>query len=241
MLPDDISFTDPPAQQATYLPYQSKTYRNFSWTLGLQEQVNSNLMIYVVSRHSPRNGGYNGFVKPLPGLSNVGGSGYAAEKATDIELGVKYQGYIADLPTRLNIAVYNMWIKNAQRGTFAVIKNAPAALTVNVPRGKVTGFEVDGQVNPASWFSIGGSVTYTNARYTDNLVSIQGAAPVAFGTYPDAPKWSGTAFAEATMPIGQNLTASLRGDMFATTSNPFTGIGTSSPGTTQIGKALCSG
>jgi iron complex outermembrane receptor protein len=226
MLPGDVSFSDPPAVQATYEPYQEKVYENASTTFSLQEQLDPHLMIYAATRSSPRNGGYNGFVKPVPGLSSTGGDGYDTEKVRDVETGIKYQGDIAGIPTRLNLAVYNMWVKNAQRGTFAVIGGAPAALTVNIPRGLVSGLEFDGQVNPISWLNVGSALSYTDARYTSNLVSVLGTPPINFGTYPDTPRWSGSIYGEASFPIRANLALTFRSDVYGETSDWFTGTGT---------------
>jgi iron complex outermembrane receptor protein len=230
MLPGDVSFSQPADVQATYQPSQSKIFENGSSTFSVQEQLNQSVLLYVATRSSPRNGGYNGYVSPKPGLSSFGGNGYSTERVTDIEAGVKFQGDIAGLPTRLNLAVYNMWISNAQRGVFAAVGGVPAALTVNVPKGLVTGFEFDGLVNPASWLSVGVATSYTDARYTDNLVSILGAAPVNFGTYPDTPKWTGSVFGEATYPIRDSLALSFRTDVYGETSDWFTGTGNLDPG-----------
>jgi iron complex outermembrane recepter protein len=228
-LPGDISFSDPPEVQATYAPYQAKVYKNASTTFSIQEQLNSHLMVYAATRSSPRNGGYNGFVKPVPGLSSDGGNGYATEKVRDAEIGVKFQGSVAGIPTRLNVAAYNMWVLNAQRGTFAVIGGAPAALTVNIPRGIVSGMELDGQMSPASWLNFGGAVSYTDARYTNNLVSVLGTPPINFGTYPDTPKWSGSVYSEASYPLNSKLELTLRGDVFGQARDWFSGTGNIDP------------
>ena len=229
-LPGNVSFSDPAAVQATFEPGQSKIYENGSSTFSVQEQLNQDLLLYVATRSSPRNGGYNGYVEPKPGLSSFGGNGYSTERVTDIETGVKFQGDIAGLPTRLNLAVYNMWINNAQRGVFAAVGGVPAALTVNVPKGLVSGFEFDGLVKPASWLSLGVSTSYTDARYTNNLVSVLGAAPVNFGTYPDTPKWTGSVFGEASYPIRDSLELSFRTDVYGEASDWFTGTGNLDPG-----------
>jgi iron complex outermembrane receptor protein len=229
-LPGNVSFSEPAAVQATFEPAQSKIYENGSTTLSVQEQLNQNVLLYIATRSSPRNGGYNGYVDPKPGLSSFGGNGYSTERVTDIETGVKFQGDIAGLPTRLNLALYNMWLHNAQRGVFAAVGGVPAALTVNVPDGLVTGFEFDGQVNPASWLSLGAATSYTDARYTNNLVSILGAAPLNFGTYPDTPKWTGSVFGEVTYPIRDSLALSFRTDVYGETSYWFTGTGNLDPG-----------
>jgi iron complex outermembrane receptor protein len=109
---------------------------------------------------------------------------------------------------------------------------------VNVPKARVRGFELDGVVNPTSWLNLGASANYTDAKNTDNLVSIAGASPVQFGTYPDAPRWSGTAFAEITAPVGDNLKASLRGDVYAQQSTWFVAVGNIMPGTQLPGYGI---
>jgi iron complex outermembrane recepter protein len=231
MLPGDISFSDPDPVKATYDFEQSKTYGNLSWTGGIQYQANPNLLIYTVTRRSYRNGGYNGVVRPVPGLGSQGGNGYGRETVTDVELGAKYQGRMGEMPVRLSAALYNNWIKQAQRVAYTLVGGSPAAVTVNVPKAKVKGFELDGQISPASWLRLGGAVNYTDAKFTDNLVSVSGGPPVEFGTYPDTPEWSGSVFGEVTAPLGGDLTASLRSDVYAQSSTYFSSTGNLNPGT----------
>jgi iron complex outermembrane receptor protein len=238
MLPGDVSYSATPEQVATYQYVQSKTIENYSSTFSVQDQLNSQTMVYLASRSSPRNGGYNGFMAPVPGFTSNGGNGYETERVIDIEGGIKFQGTLAGLPARLNLAVYNMWIHNAQRGVFALSGGVPGALTVNVPKGLVTGFELDGQVNLTSWMSVGTSIAYTDARYTENLVSIQGAPPVAFGTYPDTPRWNGTVYAEFSQPIGKGLELTFRPELYGETSDWTSGTGNLDPGTQLPGYVL---
>jgi iron complex outermembrane recepter protein len=237
-LPADISFSDPAAEQATYEPDQSKSYRNVSWTTGLQEQLNSNLLLYAASRRSYRNGGYNTSERPVPGLGTDGGDGYDRETVTDFELGTKYQGEFADIPVRANLALYQDWVENSQRVAYTIVGGSPAAVTVNVPKAQVKGLELDGAVNPTSWLQLGTAGSYTNARFTSNLVSIDGGAPVVFGTYPDTPKWSGSAFGEVTVPVSSKLAVSLRGDVYGQTGTFFSSTANTNPGAKLPGYKL---
>ena len=237
-LPQDISFTDPAAEQATYEPDQSKSYKNLSWTFGTQEQLNNNLLLYVASRRSYRNGGYNTSERPVPGLGTQGGDGYGRETVTDFELGSKFQGELAGLPVRANLAVYQDWVENSQRVAYTIVAGSPAAVTVNVPRASVKGVEFDGTVSPAGWLQLGVSGSYTNAAFTSNLVSIDGGTPVVFGTYPDTPRWSGTAFGEVFVPVSGNLEASLRGDVFGQTGTYFSSTANTNPGAALPGYKL---
>jgi len=194
---------------------QQKEFNNVSWTVGAQEQLNSDLLLYVASRRSYKNGGYNGTLAPVVGPGSIGGNGYLTEQVTDAEFGVKFQGSIATIPTRLNAAVYNMWIENNQRVAYTLDSfGAPAPISVNVPRAAVDGLELDGQITPVSWLSVGASYNYTDARFTSNLVSILGRPPIVFGTYPDTPRSMATFYSDVTIPVGAGLAVVVHGDLY---------------------------
>ncbi len=237
-LPSDVSFSDSAAAQATYEPDQSKSYKNVSWTVGFQEQLNNHLLLYVASRRSYRNGGFNTSERPVPGLGVDGGDGYDRETVTDLELGTKFQGDLAGMPVRANIALYNDWILKSQRVAYAIISGSPAAVTVNVPRASVKGVEFDGSINPFRAFQFGASANYTNAAFTSNLVSVSGGTPVEFGTYPDTPRWSGTTYAEYTLPLAGALALTFRGDVFGQTSTFFSSTANTNPGAELPGYKL---
>jgi iron complex outermembrane receptor protein len=229
-LRSDISFSDSPAKQATYEPSQTKSYDNTSWTVGLQDQLDPNFLVYVASRRSYRNGGFNTSERPVPGLGTEGGDGYGVETVTDVEFGTKYAGNFSTMPVRANIALYRDWVENDQRVAYTIVGGSPAAVTVNVPRAAVEGFELDSEITPISWLQVGASGAYTDAKFTNNLVSIDGGAPVVFGTYPDTPRWSGATFAEVTVPLPASLAASFRTDAYTQTSTWFSSTGNTNPG-----------
>ncbi len=237
-LPADTAYLEPPAVRATFDFDQQKSFGNVSWTLGIQQQVNSNLLIYVASRRSYKNGGYNGIQNPVPGKGSAGGNEYDLETLTDAEIGLKYRGQIGGIATQFNIALYQNWIKDGQRVAYTLLGSTPAAVTVNVPRSKVSGFELDGSIRPSSWLTLGGALNYTNARFTDSFVSIGGGAPVLFGTYPDTPKWSGSVFGEITVPVRKSIELSLRSDLYAQSLFWFASTGNRSPGAHVDGYTL---
>ncbi len=233
---DDFFLTNP---NPAFVNPLSDTFKKFSYQLGLQEQLTPNLLLYAVTRRSFRSGGFNFFAPPLPGFGNDGGSEYDAEEATDFEVGAKFAGRLGNVPVRFNIAAFDLSIKDIQRANYVQIFGSLAGITVNVPKSKVTGVEIDGVVTPVRWLSLGGSFNYTDARFTSNLVSVLGNPAVAFGPYPDTPEYSGSAFAEVTAPVGQALEASLRGDVFAQSSSFFSSTNdTLNPGTRIPGYAI---
>ena len=227
-LPADNNYATP-AQIASGVADndQRKTIRNLSWTFGLQNQISNDVLLYAVTRRSYRNGGFNGSSPPIVGDATVNGNSYGTETVTDVEAGVKFQGNLGTMPTRLNLAIYNMWIKDGQRNAFADI-NGPASLAVNVPRTKVYGFELEGQVRLTDWLRIGGNLNYTHARFTNGLTPAFGGT-ILLGTVPDTPEWSGTIFGEVSAPVSSSLTASLRGDLYSQTSTFYIASGNLNP------------
>ena len=217
--PDDV-YLQNPDPSFVLTPFQ-RTFKKVSYQLGVQDQITSNLLLYAVHRRSFRSGGFNFFSPPIPGFGDEGGSEYRPEIATDVEIGAKFAGRIGGAPTRFSIAAYELRNKDIQRVTYALILGAPSAITVNVPRAKITGVEVDASIMPVRWLNLGGSVAYANGRFTRNLVSIAGSAPIAFGPFPDLPEYSGTVYAEAKAPIAGDLQASLRGDIYGQTKTFF--------------------
>ena len=233
---DDVYLTNP---NPAFVNPLSDTFNKFSWQVGLEWQVNPALFLYTVSRRSFRSGGFNFFAPPLPGFGNEGGAEYRPETATDIEVGAKYSGYAGSVPLRANLAAYNMWIDDIQRSNYVEIFGSLAGITVNVPKAKIFGIEADAEISPTPWLKFGGNINYTNARFTDNIVSVLGNPAVAFETYPDTPEWSGVFFADATAPISNRLEASFRGDVYAQTSTFFSSTGTTlNPGTEIPGYTL---
>ncbi|AYJ85348.1 hypothetical protein D3Y57_04880 (plasmid) [Sphingomonas paeninsulae] len=94
---------------------------------------------------------------------------------------------------------------------------------------------------------VGFAGAYTDAKYTKNLVdlSVQTGTPgfiVPFDSYPDAPKWSGSVYADVTLPVPTDWgNVHLRGDTFSQTSSFFSNNNYSiTPGTQIKGYTMVS-
>jgi len=243
---EEVSLAQLPSSTSYDLPapfenYLSKNFDKVSWQVGVQEQLNNDLLLYVVSRRSFRSGGFNSTAPPIPGFGNEGGAGFDAETATDVELGAKYQGTVFDLPTRLNVAVYDESITGIQRAAYTVVAGQIAAVTTNVPKTRVSGLEVEGQINPISWLRLGTNFTYTDAKFTSNQVTLPGPPQitVGFGPYPDTPAWSGTVFSEVSRPVTSDLAVSVRGELYDQTKIYYSSTGnTLTPDTAIRGYAV---
>jgi iron complex outermembrane receptor protein len=204
-----------------------------SWTVSLDYQLTPAVMVYVTQRGSFRAGGYNYSVFPANVTAASGGNLFLPETTRDVEGGVKYSGDGLGVPLTLNADVYAQWTRNIQRSAYILTASGVSLLTVNVPRARITGAEGDLSIRPSEFLQLGGSVNYTNAKYTSNEVNILGNT-IAYGPFADVPKWSGTVFAEASADLGGDAgQLALRGDWYLQSKMNFSNVGaTANPNTT---------
>ena len=222
---------------------QSKTFNNPSWQVGLNEQLNPHLLLYMVSRRAYKSGGFNGQIAPKVGNGAAGGNGFTSESVTDVELGAKFNGMLEQMPAQLNAALYHDWQSDGQRTAYTVAGIRANAVTANVPRSRVYGVELDGKVNPSDWLSLGITGAFTHATFSGvtsgftALPGCRGATVVAAGTascfdqVPDAPKWSVSPYADITEPVGYDLEAVLHADVYYQTSTTTSTLSANSVGT----------
>ena len=222
--------------------FEATTFSKPSWNFSLDYLLTPNLMAYVTTRGSWRAGGFNFTLPPNPTLADLGGNAFLPEKAQDVEVGVKYNGRVSSVPVALDIAIYNQWINDVQRGAnyISPLTGAAVLSTVNVPSAEVSGVEGSLDVRPAEWLHVGGAIAYSNARYTSNEVRIPGNAPLFYGYYADVPKTSGSVFVELSRNLGPGRgKLLLRGDVYAQSLNYFSNISaTVDPGSSISGYAL---
>jgi len=217
-----------------------------SWNVSVDYQLNPELMVYATTRGSWRAGNFNFTLPPNPVSGDKFGNLFFPETVRDAEVGLKYNGRdLIGVPLSFNVAGYKMWVKNIQRGANVVslLTGTSILATVNVPNSEIWGVEADASVRPNDWLNLGGSVTYTNAKFTKNVVNLLGNPPLAYGPYADSPKWSGSAFAEVSGELGNELgTLTVRGDFYFQSSNVFSNLGgTLVPGTDIAAYQLANG
>jgi iron complex outermembrane receptor protein len=196
-----------------------ETFSKPSWNVGLEYQANSDLLLYVTHRGSWRSGGFNTNSQLAPGSIAVGGALFLPETTKDIEAGLKYNGSLGNTPLRFNVAAYNQWVDNIQRAVYVNITTpiplGPTALTANVPQAKITGIELEAEIRPASWLTLGANFAYTDARFNKNFVTLFGVT-TAFGPFPDTPKTTGSIFAQISVPLAGDMgEMSFRGDFYS--------------------------
>ena len=221
----------------------SDSFAKPSWNVGVEYQASNNLLVYVTHRGSWRSGGFNTNSQLAPGSIAVGGALFLPETTKDIEAGLKFNGDIGNSPARFNVAVFNQWVDNIQRAVYVNITTpiplGPTALTANVPQATVTGVEVEAEIKPVPWLTIGGNFAFTNARFNKNVVTLFGVT-TAFGPFPDTPRNSGSIFAQISAPLaGDTGKLSLRGDLYAQSSFFYSSVNnTINPGSELPGYSV---
>ena len=213
--------------------YQRRNLSDPSWTFNLRYQANDQNMFYIAQRGSFRSGNFNGTVLPLNDANFFGN-----ENTKDYEVGYKFNGRVGTAPFRFNIAAYQQDVKNAQHAVYAVVGGNPAGFTLNVPRARTRGVEVDASVSPAPWFDFSFTGAYTDAKYTRGLVDVARltgvpGSTILFDSYPDTPELSGTVSADLTFlskpEVGKVI---LHGDVYVQSDTFFSSNeGSVTPGT----------
>ncbi len=203
-----------------------------SWTVSIDYRASPELLIYAVTRGSWRSGGYNYSTFPNNVTAAEGGNRFLPETTRDIEVGLKYSGTGFGIPIAFNADLFNQWVSNIQRASYFVSAGGLTLLTANVPKARIRGAEADLSLRPSEWVQFGGSINYTDAKYTSNRVNVLGD-DIFYGPFADVPKVSGTLFAELSAPLGNIGELRLRGDLYAQSKMYFSNIGaTLNPNTT---------
>jgi iron complex outermembrane recepter protein len=208
-------------------PVQSSTSSNPSWNVSLEYQASPGIMLYAATRGSWRTGGFNGVSPPVNAPASSDGDVFNPETTHDVEVGEKFAGLIGGIPVRFNAAAYIQWVDNIQRVDIVVVKGNLASLTVNVPQATVTGLELDGEINPLQWLTLGSMLAYTDARFNKPAVSLFGSE-TNFGPYADTPRWAGSLYVQVQRNLpNQAGTLAVRTDAYAQSGQWFSNLGNS--------------
>lgn len=214
-----------------------------SWNVGLEFQANPALMLYLVARESWRAGGINGVAPPALSATRTNTDKFKSEVAQDFEGGIKYSGSLGGAPAHVYLSAYTMEVKDVQRALFPANPVNPAlgsiAITVNVPKARIKGFEIDSGIKPFDWLNLGVTAARTDAKFTNNIAEPFGI-PTVFGPVADTPRWSGSAYAVTSVRLANELgMVRLRGDVYRQTSFYFSNTANSqNPGTKLPGYTM---
>lgn len=157
LLNPTINVTDP-AQDCAF-GATLKTSRP-TWTIGVDYRVSPDLMFYAKVSRGYKAGGFNSNAV----FANT--ATFSPETVTSYEGGFKSDFRIAGVPTRLNATYYYLNYANIQRATgdFNPVTNGIGAKVLGA-RARIQGIEAEASVRPAQGIEIGGTFSYTDAKY----------------------------------------------------------------------------
>jgi iron complex outermembrane receptor protein len=190
-----------------------------SWQFGLQYQASPSTLLYAVTRGSWRAGGFNNGGPGPDGLGNA----FAKETTQDVEMGVKYDGRLADRPFRASLAGFTQWNQGYQATLYNRDANGtPSSGAINVKAARVRGVEFALDTKPFNWLQIGASAAYNDAVFTNPLGTSGGGFIGSLTNFANTPKFSAAAFASVDLPVPDALgSMKIRVDTYSVTETPF--------------------
>lgn len=216
-----IELTQLPDGNAYPSAPQAVEFHKPSWQVGFDYQITPGALAYVQTRGSWRSGGLNGVAPPVLATAAEGGDEFLPETTRDVEVGLKLSGELLGLAAHLNMAAYHQWISGVQRAEFPIVDGRSIAVTINVPRAQVSGYELEGAFRPREWLELGASGAFTNARFTSNQALIFGTL-YEFGPYADAPRYTGALYSQVRIATFDSLgTMRFRADLYGQTAQYF--------------------
>lgn len=177
---------------------------NVSWRVGIDFKPSRDTLLYAnVSR------GYKIGAFPLiPASSVTQYTPVTQESLTAYEAGFKLS--LADRKVQLNGAVFHYDYRDKQTlGSVILTPNifGPLNLLVNIPKSKVTGFEVQAVVRPVAGLTFNGAVTYVDSEIGDftNFDPFGVVRNFRGEAFPNTPKWQWSLGADYDFPVSNGL------------------------------------
>jgi iron complex outermembrane receptor protein len=187
-----------------------KTWSKFTPKVTLDYRPTDDLMMYGTWSRGYRAGGFNG-----RGLTVFSArTPYDPETVDSYELGVKSQFFDRDLS--VNLAGFYTDYKNIQQSSTITLAGGQGNETIvtNAAGAKIKGIELDVTARPVRALTLRGAVGYTDAKFKGFIVN----QPVTLGdgtiitrTFDFsnvnmifAPKWTASANATYTVPVGSS-------------------------------------
>ncbi len=183
----------------------SKTYKNdwenFSPKLGVNYEINGDLMVYGSWAKGFRSGGYNGRA-----ASFTSAGPYGSEIVESFEVGAKSE--LFDRRLRLNGAAFSSTYSDMQVGSQGLTTaGVYESIVTNAGKAKIDGVEAEALWVVGGGLRINANIAYLDARFEENFTDFTSDGidnptdnsdlPLAY-----APEWSGSLGATYTRDVG---------------------------------------
>jgi iron complex outermembrane receptor protein len=138
-----------------------------SWTVGLDYQLTTDTLLYVRSSKGYVPGGFNPSFGFTPGGVSTPQFRFAPESAVDVELGLKSEFMVWNIPAQIDADVFHSDFKDIQR---LVSETLPGGVqsnfTANASKAEIDGFEFQGSIAPVKNLKVAASYSYNRGTYT---------------------------------------------------------------------------
>ena len=207
--------------------YQLQTPQSVSETpvtpkFALNWQSTPSLLLYASASKGYRIGGTNA---PVPlsvcgadltgyGFSNVPAT-YKSDSLWSYEAGAK--GHVGSALT-VSASAFRVDWNNIQQDVY--LQHCGAQFTANLGKARSEGFDLSATLRPARGLSIDGTVSYTDAHFTQN---VGGGALATSADHLETHPWTATIGGDYTVPVGAG-SAYLRGDYQYKSTGPETTV-----------------
>jgi outer membrane receptor protein involved in Fe transport len=201
-----------------------------------QYDLGDETMVYAKYSESAKSGGA-ATVTNIPEDQIV----YDPETAQGFEMGLKTR--FADGRAEFNAVAFYTEFDDLQVKTGFVTEGRIRNIVTNAGEATTQGVELDSRWAATDWLTVGGALAYLDAEYDDYQGAVCNASdtlpPASDGVGCDAsgenlpfsPEWTGSAFADLTVPITSGL--NLFGNVTVSYSDDYFSDGTLEPELTQ--------
>lgn len=168
---------------------------NISPTVSVRANLSPDVTAYARFARGFKAGGF-----PLAPASATTNISFGPETSDNYEVGLKGAsiGGILDF----DLALFRIDISDQQLSTIVFLNgdpNLPVASVGNAGASRSEGFELDVAIRPSPWFTLGGNLGNTNARYRNYFDTV--GADRSGERFPFVPEWTAELYADAVIPI----------------------------------------
>jgi iron complex outermembrane receptor protein len=185
------------------------SWRNFSWKLIADYEVQSDLLAYASVSTGFKSGGFTGTASTAATATTP----FDPEKAVNYEVGTKAQLFGRRL--RLNLAAFYTDYRDLQVTRFFQPAGTTFGqfITENAGKARIKGIEVEASANPFRGFEIGGTFAWLDAKYTEFTGT---PSQIVTGDFDgnrlrQAPKYAVSGFAGYTYDFANGESLGIRG------------------------------
>jgi len=139
----------------------SASFHGETYNFGAEYQATDKILAYGGYRHGWKPGGFN--AKPPAGLPSE--ASFSPETDDDFYIGVKSRFTLAGMPAQFNIEGYYDIYHGKQVSYLTAASTGLATVTINVPKTRYDGVDLDFVVDATPWLRVSANYSYIDAKF----------------------------------------------------------------------------